>query len=75
MVWDEKKWNWFRNYSSNRYEFASINNSTSSFLRIVYGFPYGSNLGTFLFLLCINDLPSVSTNLEFLLYEMKMCEF
>ena len=60
--------NWFMNYLSNRYQFASMNDTSSSFLRIECGVPQGSILGPILFLLCINDLPRVSTKLKFLLY-------
>ena len=60
--------NWFINYLSNRYPFVSINNTSSSFLRIECGVPQGSILGPILFILYINDLPRVSTKLKFLLY-------
>ena len=60
--------NWFMNYLSNRYQFVSINNTSSSFLRIECGVPQGSILGPILFILYINDLPRVSTKLKFLLY-------
>ena len=60
--------NWFMNYLSNRYQFVSINNTSSSFLRIESGVPQGSILGPILFLLSINDLTRVSTKLKFLLY-------
>ena len=58
--------NWFMNYLSNRYIFVSINNTTSSFLRIECGVPQGSILGPILFLTYINDLPRVSTKPNFL---------
>ena len=45
-----------------------MNNTSSSFLRIECGAPQGSILGPIFFLLCINDLPRVSTKLKFLLY-------
>ena len=60
--------NWFMNYLCNRYQFVSINNTSSSFLRIECGVPQGSTLGPILFILYINDLPRVSTKQKFLLY-------
>ena len=45
-----------------------MNNTSSSFLRIECGVPQGSILGPIIFILCINDLPRVSTKLKFLLY-------
>ena len=56
------------NYLSNRYQFVSINNTSTSFLRIECGVPQGSILGPIVFILHINDLPRVSTKLKFLLY-------
>ena len=60
--------NWFSNYLSNRYQFVSINNISSSFLSIECGVPQGSILGPILFILYIIDLPIVSAKLKFLLY-------
>ena len=40
--------NWVRNYLSNRYQFVSINNISSSFIRIECGVPRGSILGKIL---------------------------
>ena len=42
--------NWFRNYVSNRYQFVSKNNTTSSFLRIEFGVPKGLIFGPILLL-------------------------
>ena len=52
------------NYLSNHYQFVSLNNTSSSFLRIECGVPQGP----ILFLLCINNLPRVCTKLMLLLY-------
>ena len=60
--------NWFMNYLSNRYQFVSINNTSTSFLGIECGVLQGSILWPFLFLLYTNDLPRVSTKLKFVLY-------
>ena len=56
------------NYLSNRYQFVSMNNTSSSFLRIECGVPQGSILGPILFILCINAPPRVSSKPKFLLY-------
>ena len=56
--------NWFMSYLYNRYHFVSINNTSSSFLRIKCGVAQVSILGPIHFLLYINDLPWVSTKLR-----------
>ena len=60
--------NLFMNYLSNRYQFVSMNNTSSPFLKIECGVPQGSILGPIFFLLCINDLRRVCSKLRFLLY-------
>ena len=64
--------NWFKNYLSERYQYVSINNCSSSLQKIKCGVPQGSILGPILFLLYINNLPNAGNILRFLLYENKM---
>ena len=48
------------NYLSNRYQLTEVNGYKSKPLKIKTGVPQGSVLGSFLFLLYINDLPNCS---------------
>ena len=49
---------WFRSYFMNRKQVCAINGKLSEEKQINCGVPQGSNLGPFLFLLYINDLPN-----------------
>ena len=60
--------NLFRNYLSERHQYVSINNCSSSLRKIKCDVPHGLILGPIFFLLYINDLLNASNIPRFLLY-------
>ena len=66
---DSLKWfKWFRSYLSERSQVTSINDSVSSPLPMSVGVPQESILGPLLFILYINDLPSLDLQSKVILH-------
>ena len=59
---------WIRDYLSKRKQYVIYNNVKSPIENVVMGVPQGSMLGPLLFLLYVNDMSNVASNLYFIQY-------
>ena len=59
---------WFRMYLTERYQYVDYNGASSSMKLLTTGVPQGSILGPLLFIIYMNDIHTVSNNLNFILY-------
>ncbi len=55
---------WLRSYLDNRFQYVKFNNTESQLKKVTHGVPQGSVLGPKLFILCLNDIFTVSNTMK-----------
>ena len=58
---------WFRSYLTERYHYVDYNGASSSMKLLITGVPQGSILGPLLFIIYMNDIHTISNNLNFII--------
>ena len=61
-------WSWFLAYVTNRSQFVSIHGCNSDLLSVKSGVPQGSILGPLIFIIYVNDIPSVVAHSKMFLF-------
>ena len=61
-------YNWMKSYLSEREQYVHINGHNSTTAKLSYGVPQGSVLGPLLFIVYINDMPTINPLAKFILY-------
>ena len=65
--------NWFSSYLHRRMQCVNVNGTLFDPVEMLFGVPQGSVLGPLLFLIYVNDLPSITDKFDFTLFADDTC--